>query len=146
MTIDELKRQEPKLLSSSISRLKQYGLAYKEIIRKAKQFSGLWLSDEMLLSEIAKKFIDSEKKESQFAKDKSTYEARIAAAAQLVRNDVLSYDSTYKAIESLDLTKNDLEFEKVRELIKNKYYYPKISPAVLSSVIEDLKRQLDDAG
>lgn len=142
MTITELKQQESALLSSNNKRLRLYGQAYKEILRKYNQYAKSWLSDSQLISEIAKDYIKKQSYESQIVKDKDEYKIRISAALKLITNDKLTYESTLKIVEDLNLNLNELTFENVRNVISNKYYYDLITPVSLKKAIAYCREQL----
>ena len=54
MNLKELKKLESAYFTSEKSNLREYAKAYKEIYIKCKKYSGLWLSDEILISDMAK--------------------------------------------------------------------------------------------
>lgn len=136
MTYDELKRQEAALLSSSNKRLRLYGQAYKEIMRRYNQYAKSWLSDEQLISALASGYIKKQAEDSQFADDKSSYKARISAALKLIVNDKMTYENVYRMVEDLNLSLDDLTFENVRDIMSRKYYYSLVTPENLRRAVQ----------
>lgn len=140
MKVSNLRKQEAALLSSNNKRFNLYGQAYKEILRQYDQYAKSWLSDEQLLSTIAKLYISKQQKEMQFTKNKEEYNIRISAAIKLIVNDKMDYNTLYLIVKNLNLNIKDLTFENVRNKLLNKYFYSLITPENLKKVVSDLQK------
>lgn len=147
MDIVQLRQQESTLLSSNNKRLRLYGQAYKEILRKYDQYAKSWLSDAQLISIIAKDYIKDQSNKSQFVKDddKKEYKIRISAALKLVVNDKMTYENTLAIVKSLNLRLDELTFENVRNIVSEKYYYDLITPENLKKSIACLQDDLQSS-
>lgn len=141
MTYKELRRQEAACLSSSSKRLRLYGQAYKTILDLYGKCSKDWLSDEQLISSLAKEYINSQVEESKFVQNDSGYKIRVSAAMQLIVNDFADYETTYGYVKNLKLSYEDLSFSHVRELLSRKYYYKQILPSSLRRAVEQAKSE-----
>lgn len=135
MTYSELKVQEAALLSSNRSSLKEYGRAYQEIIKRYSHSSTAWLSDEVLLSDIAVKYIADLKKDLRFADDKSIIK-RIQGAAKLIIHEFVSHDFLYGYLANMK--ERPTTFEEARKVLEPTYFYRKIRPETLTQVLSEL--------
>ena len=84
MNLKELKKLESAYFTSEKSNLREYAKAYKEIYTKCKKYSGLWLSDEILISDMAKKYIQEQMRDIQLISDNSDLRQRIKGASKLI--------------------------------------------------------------
>lgn len=133
MTYEELRTLEASYLSSSSSVCKQYGLVLKDLARAYQRWSKPALSDAMLLSDLARAYIEEQKREMMFVKDREDYKARIRFAAKFVIQPS-SYIPVSKLIDALSGT----DLSKATETIKNLPYYEQIRPEVLEMAIKKL--------
>ena len=133
MTIKEFTKQETALLASSNSILIEQGKAYKEIIYMYKKFSGLWLSDDVLISDLAQSYIEKQLRECKFVSDKKNYNIRIQCAKKLIKKNFLTYDDL--KLKSKDYNLRGKTFEDMRNALKNTDYYDKIRPEVLFKIL-----------
>ena len=136
MTLKELKILESNSFTSEKSNLREYAKAYKEIYTKCKRYSGLWLSDDILISDMALVYIKEQMKEMQLVSDDSEYRNRIKGASKLLIKNYASKEDVKTLIEKLD--KKPRTFEEARTMIEKSYLYKKIKPETLSDVLSEL--------
>lgn len=136
MTLKELRKLESAYFVSEKSNLREYAKAYKEIYSKCKKYSGLWLSDDVLISDIAMIYIKEQMHEMQFISDNSDYRQRIKGASKLLVKNFATKEEVVELINSLN--KKPTSFENARTLIEKSYLYKKIKPETLSVVLSEL--------
>ncbi|MCF0125610.1 MAG: hypothetical protein HUJ68_07630 [Clostridia bacterium] len=136
MNLKELKQLESSYFTSEKSNLREYGRAYKDILTKCKRFSGLWLSDQMLISEMAEVYINEQLRESQFVNDKTAYLNRIKGASKLIVHNYATREEVKSLIDNLEIKPET--FEEARKTLEKSYLYNKIKPSVLADILSDL--------
>lgn len=131
MDIKELKKQEQGLLTSYNSNLKEYGRAYKAIIDKYNKYSGKCLSDDILISDLAKEYISEQKREMNFVKDKEPYFQRINGASKLI----ISHYASETQVRAILDDEKPKTFEDAHNILKLSYLYKKIRPEMVENII-----------
>ena len=135
MNLKELKKLESAYFMSEKSNLREYAKAYKEIYIKCKKYSGLWLSDEILISDMAKKYIQEQKHDMQLISNDSDLRQRIKGASKLIIKNYATKEEVLAVIKRLDVPPRS--FEEARTMLKKSYLYNKIKPETLSAVLSE---------
>lgn len=126
----ELKRHAASLMSTHNRNLRNYGIAYREIAKMYDHYSGFCLSDEMLLSDLAKEYIKEQHSHLEVVKkDTDIIVAKINAASKLTISDFLTLEETLEILRSCKVQKNDDRHTAVSK-IENHYQYKKIRPKI----------------
>ena len=135
MNLKELKKLESAYFTSEKSNLREYAKAYKEIYAKCKKYSGLWLSDEMLISDMAKKYIQEQMHDMQLISNDSDLRQRIKGASKLIIKNYATKEEVLAVIKRLDIPPRN--FEEARTMLEKSYLYNKIKPETLSAVLSE---------
>jgi len=135
MNLKELKKLESAYFTSEKSNLREYAKAYKEIYTKCKRYSGLWLSDEMLISDMAKKYIQEQMHDMQLISNDSDLRQRIKGASKLIIKNYATKEEVLAVIKRLDVPPRN--FEEARTMLEKSYLYNKIKPETLSAVLSE---------
>ena len=135
MNLKELKKLESAYFTSEKSNLREYAKAYKEIYIKCKKYSGLWLSDEILISDMAKKYIQEQMHDIQLISNDSDLRQRIKGASKLIIKNYATKEEVLAVIKRLDVPPRS--FEEARTMLKKSYLYNKIKPETLSAVLSE---------
>lgn len=135
MNLKELKKLESAYFTSEKSNLREYAKAYKEIYIKCKRYSGLWLSDEMLISDMAKKYIQEQMHDMQLISNDSDLRQRIKGASKLIIKNYATKEEVLAVIKRLDVPPRN--FEEARTMLEKSYLYNKIKPETLSAVLSE---------
>lgn len=135
MNLKELKKLESTYFTSEKSNLREYAKAYKEIYTKCKRYSGLWLSDEMLISDMAKKYIQEQMHDMQLISNDSDLRQRIKGASKLIIKNYATKEEVLAVIKRLDVPPKN--FEEARTMLEKSYLYNKIKPETLSAVLSE---------
>ena len=135
MNLKELKKLESAYFTSEKSNLREYAKAYKEIYTKCKRYSGLWLSDEMLISDMAKKYIQEQMHDMQLISDNSDLRQRIKGASKLIIKNYATKEEVLAVVKRLDVPPRN--FEEARTMLEKSYLYNKIKPETLSAVLSE---------
>lgn len=135
MNLKELKKLESAYFTSEKSNLREYAKAYKEIYTKCKRYSGLWLSDEMLISDMAKKYIQEQMHDMQLISNDSDLRQRIKGASKLIIKNYATKEEVLAVVKRLDIPPRN--FEEARTMLEKSYLYNKIKPETLSAVLSE---------
>ncbi|WP_291631195.1 hypothetical protein [Clostridium sp.] len=135
MNLKELKKLESAYFTSEKSNLREYAKAYKEIYIKCKKYSGLWLSDEILISDMAKKYIQEQMRDMQLISDNSDLRQRIKGASKLIIKNYATKEEVLAVVKKLDVPPKS--FEEARTMLEKSYLYNKIKPETLSAVLSE---------
>ena len=135
MNLKELKKLESAYFTSEKSNLREYAKAYKEIYTKCKRFSGLWLSDEVLISDMARVYIQEQMHDMQLIANDSDLRQRIKGASKLIVKNFATKDEVLALIKRLDVPPRS--FEEARTMLEKSYLYNKIKPETLSAVLSE---------
>ena len=135
MNLKELKKLESAYFTSEKSNLREYAKAYKEIYTKCRRYSGLWLSDEMLISDMAKKYIQEQMRDMQLILDNSDLRQRIKGASKLIIKNYATKEEVLSVVKRLDVPPRN--FEEARTMLEKSYLYNKIKPETLSAVLSE---------
>lgn len=135
MNLKELKKLESVYFTSEKSNLREYAKAYKEIYTKCKRYSGLWLSDEMLISDMAKKYIQEQMHDMQLISNDSDLRQRIKGASKLIIKNYATKEEVLAVVKRLDVPPRN--FEEARTMLEKSYLYNKIKPETLSAVLSE---------
>ena len=135
MNLKELKKLESAYFTSEKSNLREYAKAYKEIYTKCKRYSGLWLSDEMLISDMAKKYIQEQMHDMQLISNDSDLRQRIKGASKLIIKNYATKEEVLAVVKRLDVPPRN--FEEARTMLEKSYLYNKIKPETLSVVLSE---------
>lgn len=135
MNLKELKKLESAYFTSEKSNLREYAKAYKEIYTKCKRYSGLWLSDEMLISDMAKKYIQEQMHDMQLISNDSDLRQRIKGASKLIIKNYATKEEVLAVVKRLDVPPRN--FEEARTMLEKSYLYNKIKPETLSAVLSE---------
>lgn len=136
MTLKQLKQLEGAYFTSEKSNLREYAKAYKEIYTKCKRYSGLWLSDTILISDMALIYIHEQMRKMKFVSQDSDYRLRIKGASKLLVKNFAT-KAEVKALV-MSLKNKPRSFEEARTMIEKSYLYNKIKPETLSAVLSEL--------
>lgn len=135
MNLKELKKLESAYFTSEKSNLREYAKAYKEIYTKCKRFSGLWLSDEILISDMARVYIQEQIRDMKLISDDSDLRQRIKSASKLIVKNFATKEEVLALVKRLDIPPKS--FEEARTMLKKSYLYNKIKPETLSAVLSE---------
>lgn len=136
MTLKQLKQLEGAYFTSEKSNLREYAKAYKEIYNKCKRYSGLWLSDNILISDMALVYIQEQMREMKFVSKDDVYRLRIKGASKLLVKNFATKNEVETLIKNLE--NKPKTFEEARTMIEKSYLYNKIKPETLSVVLSEL--------
>lgn len=134
MNYKELKKTEAGYLASNNRVFRQYGKVLKYFLNMYNAYSKNCCSDEMLFSDIAGKYIESQRHDMQFVRDKEDYKLRISYAAEFIIKDFASKESIETALENYD---GEYTFEDVNNFLSKMYLYNKIRPETLEKIISE---------
>lgn len=132
MDYKELKKTEAGYLASNSKVFRQYGKVLKYFLDKYGSYSKNCCSDDVLFSDIAKKYIASQRHDMQFVRDKEDYKLRISYAAEFIIKNFASKDLIETALENYD---GEYTFEDVNNFLSKSYLYNKIHPKTLEKII-----------
>lgn len=135
MNLKELKKLESAYFTSEKSNLREYAKAYKEIYAKCKKYSGLWLSDDILISDMAKKYIQEQMHDMQLVSNESDLRQRIKGASKLIVKNYATKEEVLAIVKRLDIPPKS--FEEARTMLEKNYLYNKIKPETLSAVLSE---------
>jgi hypothetical protein len=138
-TIKELKIRERELLNSHVSNFIEYGRALKEIIKIAESNAQPKLSEEVLLNDCARKYVEHEKHLFDLTKNKK-HQLHIKAASELFKKEFASFDDIYKYIYS---PVKIYSFEEAKKVLQRLDLYNKIKPQTLVEALEYAKFNRD---
>jgi hypothetical protein len=127
LSIKELKHREKELLNSHTSNFIEYGKALKEIISIAESNARPKLSEEVLLNDSARRYVEQEKHLYDLTKD-NNHRLHIKAASELFKKEFASVDDIYKYIYS---PIKAYTFEEAKRILKELDIYNKIKPETL---------------
>jgi hypothetical protein len=136
LTLKQLKQLEGAYFTSEKSNLREYAKAYKEIYNKCKRYSGLWLSDNILISDMALVYIQEQMREMKFVSKDDVYRLRIKGASKLLVKNFATKNEVETLIKNLE--NKPKTFEEARTMIEKSYLYNKIKPETLSVVLSEL--------
>lgn len=134
MDYKELKKTEAGYLASNSKVFRQYGKVLKYFLDKYSSYSKNCCSDDVLFSDIAKKYIASQRHDMQFVRDKEDYKLRISYAAEFIIKNFASKDLIETALENYD---GEYTFEDVNNFLSKSYLYNKIHPETLEKIISE---------
>lgn len=135
MNLKELKKLESAYFTSEKSNLREYAKAYKEIYAKCKKYSGLWLSDDILISDMAKKYIQEQIYDMQLVSNDSDLRQRIKGASKLIVKNYATKEEVLAIVKRLDIPPKS--FEEARTMLEKNYLYNKIKPETLFAVLSE---------
>ena len=134
MTYETLKKTEAGYLASNSKTFREYGKVLKYIKEKYDAFSSNCMSDDILISDLASKYIEAQKREMMFVSEKDDYKLRIRFAKQFIKNDFISKTQVKKLLENYD---GEYKFESINKFLSGHYLYNRIRPEVVESIILD---------
>ena len=135
MNLKDLKRLESAYFTSEKANLREYAKAYKDIYIKCKKYSGLWLSDDILISDMAMKYIQEQKHDMNLILDDDKIRQRIKGASKLIIKNYATKEEVLAVIKRLDVPPRS--FEEARTMLEKSYLYNKIKPETLSAVLSE---------
>ena len=135
MNLKDLKRLESAYFTSEKANLREYAKAYKDIYTKCKKYSGLWLSDDILISDMAMKYIQEQKRDMNFISDDDKIRQRIKGASKLIIKNYATKEEVLAVVKRLDVPPRS--FEEARTMLEKSYLYNKIKPETLSAVLSE---------
>lgn len=138
MKYKELCNIEGRMLSSGRESLFKQGLGLRDIIKMYKEFHGFYLSEEMLLSDLAKKYIKSQMQEFKYGRN-DTYKYRIKGASRLVISSVATPSEVYEVLN--EAIKEPCTLEQARDLVRLSYLYTKMAPEIFINVYNQIKEE-----
>ena len=136
MTLKDLRRLEEAYFTSEKANLREYAKAYKEIYTKCKKYAGPWLSDDILISDMALKYIEEQNHDMQLISDNEDIRWRIKGASKLIVKNYASKSDVENLIKKLSPLPRS--FEEARIMLEKSYLYNKIKPETLSAVLSEL--------
>lgn len=136
MTLKDLRRLEEAYFTSEKANLREYAKAYKEIYTKCKKYAGPWLSDDILISDMALKYIEEQSYDMQLISDNEDIRWRIKGASKLIVKNYASKSDVENLIKKLSPLPRS--FEEARIMLEKSYLYNKIKPETLSAVLSEL--------
>jgi hypothetical protein len=140
ISIKELKYREKELLNSHVSNYIEYGRALKDIIDLAENNPKPKLSEEVLLNDCARKYVENEKHLYDLTKN-SKHRLHIKAASELFKKEFASFDDIYQYIYSPDRM---YSFEEAKKILQKLDLYNKIKPQTLVEALEFAKLNRED--
>ena len=135
MTLKDLRRLEEAYFTSEKANLREYAKAYKEIYTKCKKYAGPWLSDDILISDMALKYIEEQSHDMQLISDNDGIRWRIKGASKLIVKNYASKSDVENLIKKLSPLPRS--FEEARIMLEKSYLYSKIKPETLSAVLSE---------
>jgi hypothetical protein len=135
ITIKELKVREKQLLNSHTSNFIEYGRAIQEIIKIAESNAQPKLSEEVLLNDCARKYVEKEKHLFDLTKN-NKHKLHIKAASELFKKEFASFDDIYKYIYN---PTKIYSFEEAKKVLQKLDLYNKIKPQTLVEALEFAK-------
>ncbi|MBR6610657.1 MAG: hypothetical protein IKK93_00225 [Campylobacter sp.] len=136
MTLKDLRQLEEAYFTSEKANLREYAKAYKEIYTKCKKYAGPWLSDDILISDMALKYIEEQSHDMQLISDNEDIRWRIKGASKLIVKNYASKSDVENLIKKLSPLPRS--FEEARIMLEKSYLYNKIKPETLSAVLSEL--------
>jgi len=137
MTLKDLKLREASLLNSHRNNFEEYGKALKDIIKMCEQYGGPRLSETMLISDMAYKFIEREQSIFELTKNENC-KLRIKAASELCKYNYMPFEKLYEFLNNQPYT---FTYEEACDFLKQQTFYEKVHPEILLEVINKLKEE-----
>jgi hypothetical protein len=132
ISIKELKHREREFLNSHSANFIEYGKALKEIIQIAESNAKPKLSEEILLNDSARKYVEKEKHLYDITKN-NNHRLHIKAASELFKQEFASVDDIYQYIYSPNKA---YTFEEAKKILIELNIYNKIKPETLVEALE----------
>jgi hypothetical protein len=132
LTIKELRQRERDLLNTHSSLFIEYGKAIKEILTIAESDASQKLSEEVLLNDSARKYVENEKHLFDLTRD-NRHRLHIKAASELFKKEFASIDDIYQYIYN---PIKAYTFEEAKKVLKDLDIYNKIKPQTLVEALE----------
>ena len=129
MTLNELKTRERGLLISNRSSLEEYGKAYAELRSLCEEYAGPKLSEDMLISDMAEKYISKEKRLFEITGNEK-HRKHIKIASELLKRETASHAEVSKIIAN-----RKVNFEEARNILRKTRIYKKVKPNTLREVL-----------
>jgi hypothetical protein len=134
-TLQQLKTQEKGLLDTHQSHFIEYGRAYRDIHEMCNDWGGHKLSEEVLISDMAYKYVEHEKRLFDLTK-KEEHKLHIKAASELYKKNYVTYNKIHELL---------IKFNRLLEFSEAKDYLSKNYPAIyVNTMPETLERVLTD--
>jgi len=137
MNLEQLKHREIGLLNTHKTRFEEYGKAYQKIREMCEVYAGPRVSEEMLISDMAYKYVEEEKRLFDLTKNEK-YKLHIKAASELFRKECVSFKDILKVLEKYNRIIN---YEEARNILRNESFYAKINPDTLIDVLHFIEKR-----
>ena len=134
MNIDELVKQEKAYLNANNSMLREFGIAYRDIIKSTEMDADPMCSEEMLLDKHAREMFKKYEFSLKLTKEEK-YKYRMKAASDLMIK-ALSLAETTQLLQSVRAR----DFDSVNKAIKDSPKYKWIDPRVLIAALKLAER------
>jgi len=139
MNIQSLKNREIAFLSSNKSRFREYGIAYKDILKMCLKYADDKVSEDVLISDMATEYIKKEKFRYDFTKNEK-HQMHIKAALELIKKDFYPEEKLFKELDDFNL---EFDFKGAKNFLRNRKYYKRIRPKTLKNVVSRIKEKFD---
>ena len=140
MNLLELKQREIGLLNSNKNRFEEYGRACADIREMCENFAGNKLSDDILISDMSKKFIEKEQKLFNLTKNEK-HLIRIKLATEFILKEYMPYNELYNYFNKINRI---ITFEEAHSILEDHILYKKIKPDILETVLNNIKKERSD--
>jgi hypothetical protein len=133
MTVEEAKKREASFLRSNSSTSREYGIAYRDIVKMWNESSTPWLSEEVDLNDAAHKYYNLSMSRFKTLGDQK-YFLRAKAASDMFVSQILSKSETKSILRDLDIK----SLEDAKSVLKTHPKFRNLSPEVVLGVIDEL--------
>jgi hypothetical protein len=140
-TLQELKEREIGLLNSHNSRYIEYGKACKEILDMCNSYSKFRLSEQVLISDMAEKYAQKEKKLYDLTNNEK-YRLHIKLASEYYLKNFISFDELYNILSQEERI---LTFEEAKNIIlQSPEVFIKVKTNTLLEVLKKIELDLKE--
>jgi hypothetical protein len=136
MTLKELKQKEVIFLNMNKDQFREYGIAYRDIIKMCNDYAGPKLSEDALISNIAYNYVEKQKKIYDLNKQEKIL-LRIKIASELFTEEFIPPNVIH---EVLTRHKRDFSFYEAKRLLKRENFYKQINPQTVIEVLQNIRR------
>jgi uncharacterized protein YaaW (UPF0174 family) len=138
VNLKQLRHLEIKALNSNMNHIHEYGLAYRDILRKCEQNARFKLSEEMQISDMAKEYLKELEQEFEIT-HKDNLKLRAKACSELFIRSTVTFEELY----SILMEARTLDLDKIKKELFKHPKYIEISPKVTMEVINFIKLNLE---
>lgn len=139
-SVNELKKYKKLLYSSNRNNLIEKAKTFSIILDRWEKYSDPYLSDVVLLSDIAEEFIKEASNMYKITKDEK-YKIQITAARELILKSWAPKKEVKEYLEDFVKNKKNITFNEVKLILRQSYLWNKTRPSTIISILKDFEQK-----